>query len=153
MQGEASNPHIMCMTLESFPFPRGHSAKWRTDSSHRWNWKRLPRHRVVTGQYFMKVKNNLLIIKCYLLFEIRFILLHFKKHIFNKIMYGSCMVKYGCESWTTKRAKCKRIDAFELWCWWRLLRVPWTARRSNQSILREIGPGCSLEGLMLMLKL
>ena len=63
------------------------------------------------------------------------------------------VVMYGCESWTVKKAKCRRIDAFELWCWRRLLRVPWTARRSNQSILKEINPGCSLEGLMLKLKL
>ena len=62
-------------------------------------------------------------------------------------------VMYGCESWTVKKAECLRIDAFELWCWRRLLRVPWTARRSNQSILKEISPGCSLEGLMLKLKL
>ena len=60
---------------------------------------------------------------------------------------------YGCESWTVKKAECRRIDASELWCWRRLLRVPWTARRSNQSILKEISPGCSLEGLMLRLKL
>ena len=60
---------------------------------------------------------------------------------------------YGCESWTIKKAECRRIDAFELWCWRRLLRVPWTARRSNQSILKDISPGCSLEGLMLKLKL
>ena len=60
---------------------------------------------------------------------------------------------YGCESWTVKKAECQRIDAFELWCWRRLWRVPWTARRSNQSILNEISPGCSLEGLMLKLKL
>ena len=63
------------------------------------------------------------------------------------------VVMYGCESWTLKKAECQRIDAFELWCWRRLLRVPWTARRSNQSILKEISPGCSLEGLMLKLKL
>ena len=65
------------------------------------------------------------------------------------------VVIYGCESWTVKKAECwrRRIDAFELWCWRRLLRVPWTARRSNQSILREISPGCSLEGLILKLKL
>ena len=60
---------------------------------------------------------------------------------------------YGCESWTIKKAECRRIDAFDLWCWRRLLRVPWTARRSNQSILKEISPACSLEGLMLKLKL
>jgi len=63
------------------------------------------------------------------------------------------VVMYGCESWTMKKAECRRIDVFELWCWRRLLRVPWTARRSNQSILGEIRPGCSLEGLMLKLKL
>ena len=62
-------------------------------------------------------------------------------------------VMYRCESWTVKKAECRRIDAFELWCWRRLLRVPWTARRSSQSILREVGPGYSLEGLMLKLKL
>ena len=72
-----------------------------------------------------------------------------------------CLVKamvlpvdtYRCENWTIKKAECRRIDAFELWCWRRLLRVPWTTRRSNQSILKEISPGCSLEGLMLKLKL
>ena len=63
------------------------------------------------------------------------------------------VVMYGCEVWTIKKAECGRIDAFELWCWGRLWRVPWTARRSNQSILKEISPGCSLEGLMLKLKL
>ena len=63
------------------------------------------------------------------------------------------VVMYRCKSWTIKKAECQRIDAFELWCWRRLLRVPWTARRSNQSALREISPGCSLEGLMLKLKL
>ena len=63
------------------------------------------------------------------------------------------VVMYGCESWTIKKVECRRIDAFELWCWRRLLRVPWTAKRPNQSILKEISPGCSLEGLMLKLKL
>ena len=63
------------------------------------------------------------------------------------------VVMYGCEGWTIRKAECWRIDAFELWCWRRLLRVPWTARRSNQSTLKEISPGCSMEGLMLKLKL
>ena len=63
------------------------------------------------------------------------------------------VVRYGCESWTVKKAECRRIDAFELWCWRRLLRVPWTARRSNQSILKKISPGISLEGITLKLKL
>ena len=64
-----------------------------------------------------------------------------------------CVVIYGCESWTVKKAECRRIDAFELWCWRRFFRVPWTARRSNQSILKEISPEYSLEGLVLKLKL
>ena len=63
------------------------------------------------------------------------------------------VVMYGCESWTVKRAECRRIDAFELWCWGRLLRIPWTARRCIQSILKEISPGCSLEEMILKLKL
>ena len=62
-------------------------------------------------------------------------------------------IMYGCESWTVKKAECRRIDAFEVWCWRSLLRVPWTAKRSNRSILKEISPGCPLEGLMLKLKL
>ena len=63
------------------------------------------------------------------------------------------VVMNGCEGWTVKKAECRKIDAFELWCWRRLLRVPWTARRSNQSILKEISPGCSMQGMMLKLKL
>ena len=74
-----------------------------------------------------------------------------KVHLVRAIVFP--VVMYGCESWTVKKAECRRIDAFELWCWRRLLRVPWTARRSTQSILKEISPGCSLEGLMLKLKL
>ena len=74
-----------------------------------------------------------------------------KVHLIKAMVFP--LVMYGCESWTIKRAEGRRIDAFELWCWRRLLRVPWTARRFNQSILREIGPGCSVKGLMLKLKL
>ena len=74
-----------------------------------------------------------------------------KVHLVKAMVFP--VVIYGCESWTVNKAECQRIDAFELWCWRRLLRVPWTARRSNQSILKEIGPGCSLEGLMRKLKL
>ena len=74
-----------------------------------------------------------------------------KVHLVKAIVFP--VVIYGCESWTVKKAEHRRIDAFELWCWRRLLRVPWTARRSHQSILKEISPGCSLEGLMLKLKL
>ena len=74
-----------------------------------------------------------------------------KVHLVMVVVFP--VVMYGCESWTIKKAELWRIDAFELWCWRRLLRVPWTARRSNQSILKEISPGCSLVGLMLKLKL
>ena len=74
-----------------------------------------------------------------------------KVHLVKTMVFPGVM--YGCESWTIKKAERLRIDAFELWCWRRVLRVPWTARRSNQSILKEISPGCSLEGLMLKLKL
>ena len=74
-----------------------------------------------------------------------------KVHLVKALVFP--VVMYGCESWTIKKAEHQRIDAFELWCWTRLLRVPWTARRFNQSILQEISPGCSLEGLMLKLKL
>ena len=81
----------------------------------------------------------------------RGITLPIKVHLVNAMVFP--VVMYGCESWTIKETECQRIDAFELWCWRRLLRVPWTARRSNQSILKEITPGCSLEGRMLKLKL
>ena len=74
-----------------------------------------------------------------------------KVHIVKAMVFP--VVRYGCESWTVKKAECQKIDAFELWCWRRLLRVPWTARRSNQSILKEVSPEYSLEGLMLKLKL
>ena len=70
-----------------------------------------------------------------------------KVHLVKAMVFP--VVMYGCESWTLKKAECQRIDAFELWCWRRLLRVPWIVRRSNQSILKEISPGCSLEGMML----
>ena len=85
------------------------------------------------------------------IFKSRDITLPTKVHLVKAMVF--LVVMYGCESWTVKKAESRRIDAFELWCWRRLLRVPWTARRSNWSILKEISPGCSLEGLMLKLKL
>ena len=94
----------------------------------------------------MKVMTNLDSI-----FKSRDITLPTKVHLVKSMVFP--VVMYGCESWTIKKAERRRIDAFELWCWRRLLRVPWTARNSNQSILKEISPGCSLEGLMLKLKL
>ena len=81
----------------------------------------------------------------------RDITLSTKVHLIKATVFP--VVMYGCESWTIKKPESQRIDSFELWCWRRLLRVPWTARRSNQSILKEISPGCSLEGLLLKLKL
>ena len=85
------------------------------------------------------------------IFKSRDITLSTKVHLVKAMVFP--VVMYGCESWTVKKAECQKIDAFELCCWRRLLRVPWTARRSNQSILKEISPGCSLGGLMLKLKL
>ena len=85
------------------------------------------------------------------IFKSRDITLLTKVHLVKAMVFP--VVMYGCESWTVKKAECQRIDAFELWCWRRLLRVPWTVRRSNQSILKEINPGISLEGMMLKLKL
>ena len=87
----------------------------------------------------------------YSIFKSRDITLSTKVHLVKVMVFP--VVMYGCDSWIIKKAVRQRIDAFELWCWRRLLRVPWTARRSNQSILKEIGPGCSVEGLMLKLKL
>ena len=85
------------------------------------------------------------------IFKSRDITLPTKVHLVKAMVFP--VVMYGHESWTVKKAERQRIDAFELWCWRRLLRIPWTARRSNQSILREISPGCSLEGMMIKLKL
>ena len=85
------------------------------------------------------------------IFKSRDITLSTKVHLVKDMVFS--LVMYGCESWAIKKAEHRRIDAFELWCWRRLLRVPWTARRSNQSILKETSPGCSLGGLMLKLKL
>ena len=108
------------------------------------------------GDYSHEIKRRLLLGRKVMtnldsIFKSRDITLPTKVHLVKAIVFP--VVMYGCESWTIKKAECRRIDAFELWCWRRLLRVPWTARRSNQSILKEISPGCSLEGLMLKVKL
>ena len=95
--------------------------------------------------------NTVLNIKLDSILKSRDITLPTKVHLVKAMVFP--VVMYGCESWTIKKTESRRTDAFELWCWRRLLRVPWTARRSNQSILMEISPGCSLEGLMLKLKL
>ena len=102
----------------------------------------IKRH-LLLGRKVMTNLNNIL--------KSRDITLPTKVHLVKAVVFP--VVMYGCESWTIRRAERKRIDAFELWCWRRLLRVPWAARRSNESILKEISPGCSLEGLMLKLKL
>ena len=96
----------------------------------------------IVGMYFFRSNRNLVYYS---------VLNSTKVHLVKAVVFP--VVMYGCESWTIKKAEHQRIDAFGLWCWRRILRVPWTARRSNQSILKEISPGCSLEGLMLKLKL
>ena len=96
------------------------------------------------GRKVMNNLNSILKAETYIIFPT-------KIHLVKAMVFP--VVMYRCESWTIKKAECQRIDAFELWCWRRLLRVPWTARRPNQSILKEMSPGCSLEGLMLKLKL
>ena len=108
------------------------------------------------GDYSHEIKRCLLLGRKVMtnldsIFKSRDIVLSTKVHLIKAMVFP--VVMYGCESWTIKKAECWRIDAFGLWCWRRLLRVPWTARRSNQSILKEISPECSLEGLMLKLKL
>ena len=110
----------------------------------------------VSGDYSLEIKRWLLLGRKAMtnldrIVESRDITLPTKVHLVKAMVFP--VVMYGCESWTIKKAERWRIDAFELWCWRRLLRVPWTARRSNQSIWKEISPGCSLEGLMLKLKL
>ena len=99
--------------------------------------------RLLLGRKVMTILDSIL--------KSRDITLPKKFHLFKALVFP--VVMYGCESWTIMKAECQRPAAFELWCWRRLLKVPWTTRRSNQSILKEISPGCSLEGLMLMLKL
>ena len=118
----------------------------------------MERHRASwTARSILKNNNKVPSIKVYCismvisLLKSRDITLPTKVHLVKAMVFP--VVMYGCESWTIKKAECRRIDAFELWYWRGLLRVPWTARRSNQSILKEICPGCSLEGLMLKLKL
>ena len=101
------------------------------------------KRRLLLGRKVMTNLNNIL--------KSRDITLPTKVHLVKAMIFP--VIIYGCEIWTIKKAEHRRIDAFELWCWRRLLRVPWTARRSNQSILKEFSPGCSLEGLMLKLKL
>ena len=108
------------------------------------------------GDFSHEVKRHLLLGRKVMsnldsIFKSRDIILSTKVHLVKAMVF--LVVMYGCESWTLKKAESRRIDAFELWCWRRLLRVPWTARRSNQSILKEIGPGCSLKGLIVKLKL
>ena len=108
------------------------------------------------GDYSHEIKRRLLLGRKVMtnldnILKSRDITLPTKVHLVKAMVFP--VVMYGCESWTVKKAECQRIDAFELWCWRRHLRVPWTARRSNQSILKEINPGISLEGMMLKLKL
>ena len=122
-----------CQTL----FFEGSKITADGDCSHE-----IKRHSLLGGKVMTNLDSTL---------KSRDVTLPTKVHLIKAMVFP--VVMYGCESWTIKKAECWRIDAFELWCWRRLLRVPWTARRSNQSILKEISPGCSLERLMLKLKL
>ena len=123
-------------TMADFTFP-GSKITADGDCSHE-----IKRH-LLLGRKVMTKLDSIL--------KSRDITLSTKVHLAKAMVFP--VVMYGCESWSIKKAEHQRINAFELWCWRRLLRVPWTARRSNQSILKEISPGCSLEGLMLKLKL
>ena len=123
-----------------------------------WRWvKYYLLHKITAdGDYSHEIKRPLLLGRKAMtnldsILKIRDIMLPTNVHLGKTMVFP--VVMHGCESWTINKAEHRRIDAFELWCWRRLLRVPWTARRSNQSILKEISPGCSLEGLMLKLKL
>ena len=111
---------------------------------------------IADGDFSHEIKRRLLlgikvVTKLDGILKSRDITLSTKVHLVKAVVFP--VVMYVCKSWTVKKAECQRINTFELWCWRRLLRVPWTAKRSNQSILKEISPGCSLEGLMLKLKL
>ena len=130
--------NIICYKSNFFKKKNCHCNKKNTKGENEDNWMWL----VNLGR---KVMTNLDSI-----FRSRDITLPTKVCLVKAMVFP--VVMYGCESWTVKTAECRRIDAFELWCWRRLLRVPWTARRSNQSILKEISPGCSTEGMMLKLK-
>ena len=117
-------------------------------------WEKLNSTITADGDCSHEIKRHLLLGRKVMIdsiFKSRDIILPTKVRLVKAMVFP--VVMYGCENWTIKKAECQRIDAFELWCWRRLLRVPWTARRSNQSILKEISPGCSLEGLMLKPKL
>ena len=107
------------------------------------DWSHEIKRRLLLGTKVMTNLDSIL--------KSRDITLSTKVHLVKTVVFP--VVMYGCESWSIKKAECRRIDAFELWCWRGLLRVAWSARRSSQSILKEISPGCSLEGLMLKLKL
>ena len=113
--------------------------------------KNIKTYSTLLREVILKVLREVSFCCCCSIFKSRDITLPTKVHLVKAMVFP--VIMYGYESWTVKKAEHQRIDAFELWCWRRLLRVPWTARRTNQSILKEISPECSLEGLMLKLKL
>ena len=126
--------------------------RWRT-----WKYSISGRSKITAdGDRSLKIKRHLLLGRKVMtnldnILKSRDVTLPTKVRLVKAVVFP--VVMYGCESWTIKKAECQKIDAFELWCWRRLWRVPWTARRSNQSILKEISPECSLEGLIFKLKL
>ena len=134
----------------------GPITSWEIDGETVANFVFLGSKITADGDCIHEIKRRLLIVRKAMtnldsLLKSRDITLSTKVHLVKAMVF--LVVMYGCESWTVKKAERRRTDAFQQWCWRRLLRVPWTARRSNQSILKEISPGCSLEGLMLKLKL
>ena len=130
--GEGNGNPLQCSCLEN---PRDGTAWWAAIYGVPLSWTQLRRLSSSSRQHIKKQRH------------------YFANKGPSSQSYGFSSIMYGCESWTIKKVERRRIDAFELWCWRRLLRVPWTARRSNPSILKEISPECSLEGLMLKLKL
>ena len=134
----------------------GPITSWEIDGETVWDFIFWGSKITADGDCSHEIKRHLLLGRKVMtnldsIFKSRDITLPTMVHLVKAMVFP--VVTYGCESWTVKKAECRRIDAFELWCWRRLLRVPWTARRSNQCILKEISPGISLEGMMLKLKL
>ena len=157
--GEGNGNPLQCSCLEN---PRDGGAWWAAVYGVAQSRTRLKRlnsssSKITSdGDCSHEIKRRLLLGRKVMtnldsIFKSRDITLPANIHLVKAMVFP--VVMYGCESWTIKKAECRRIDAFELWCWRRLLRVPWTARRSNQSILQKISPVCSLEGMMLKLKL
>ena len=153
---ESENVGLKLNIQKSKIMASGSITSWKVDAETVSDFIFLGSKITADGDYSHEIKRHLLLGRKVMtnldsIFKSRDVTLPTKVHLVNAMVFP--VVMYGCENWTQKKAEGQRIDAFELWCWRRLLTVPWTARRSNQSIPKEISPGCSLEGLMLKLKL